>query len=127
MSEAYFLCPFCGKQEKKNDVSGLQMCAKCVSRYGNLCRTYSHRILSQIASIGWDVDLISHAPQDEDFPKFDKPLFYIRCRKGPVAVTTAIDKAAFFAAASRLQNDMKAPRRHATQEKRTLRRGKQTK
>ncbi|KPA78400.1 hypothetical protein ABB37_06509 [Leptomonas pyrrhocoris] len=124
MADKGNVCLFCCKPGKGNDVNKLQMCSRCATRYGDLCRAYENRVASRITAAGWKVDLTSHAPQESEFPVSNEPLFYIRCKKGCVTVTTAIDKMAFFAAASRLQSDMQTPKRHTTRTKKSIKRGK---
>jgi hypothetical protein len=120
------LCLFCCRTENKSLVNGLEMCARCVARFSGLCLTYKNRVLSQVSPIGWEVDLVSHAPQDAEFPKANKPLFYIRCRKGTVTLTTAVDKVAFYAAASRLHFDVKLRNRPASNRRRAVKKGKRS-
>lgn len=111
MGDSDSACKFCDKLEKKRDVNGLLMCARCAKRYGELCLTYKTRLLSEVVAFGWDVVLTSNTVEKENFPSVSPPLFYIQCKKGAVVVTTAIDKIGFFAAASRLQCSKKAPLR----------------
>lgn len=124
MVDAEHLCQFCCKSEKRRNVDGLEMCARCAIRYSDVCQTYKARVSSQISTAGWTVELVTHASAEENFPDTRRPLFYILCKKGRVEITTAIDRVAFFAAVSRLQSDMQSPKRNMNRSKKSTRRGK---
>lgn len=100
-------CAFCRQEEKLTDDGALQICRRCCPRYSQLCRAYKRRASERLLPMGWNTRLVSHCPDSDIFPRDNPPLFYIECRKGPVTVTTAVDRVAFFAAASRLQLDLR--------------------
>lgn len=126
MTDQERLCRFCCKQDALKNSNGLDMCSRCSGRFGGICDNYRDRLSSQVSAAGWTVELTSHsAITAERFPEACKPLFYLECKKNSVTVTTAIDKIAFFAAATRLQSDLqKAARRPSPRTKKAARRVK---
>eukprot|EP00796_Vickermania_ingenoplastis_P010108 gene10108-7075_t len=98
-------CKFCLIHDGCRRAIGLVMCNRCCQKYSYVCLLYLSHLKCCLASKGlsWGVKFLLNA-EGSQVPS--ETSFFLLFSRGNVRIVTSVDRAAFFAAVSRLHSDL---------------------